>query len=49
MFAAAIGAIWTAVKVGMAIYTVAEIATTVVEEVVFPLLQDEKGLLIIKS
>ena len=46
---AVIGAIWTAVKIGMAVYTVVDLAKTVVEEVVLPLLQDEKGLLIIKS
>ena len=46
---AVISAIWTAVKIGMAVYTVVDLAKTVVEEVVLPLLQDEKGLLIIKS
>ena len=46
---AVISAIWTAVKVGMAVYTVVDLAKIVVEEVVLPLLQDEKGLLIIKS
>ena len=46
---AVISAIWTAVKIGMAVYTVVDLTKTVVEEIVLPLLQDEKGLLIIKS
>jgi hypothetical protein len=46
---AVISAIWTVVKVGMAVYTVVDLTKTVVEEIVLPLLQDEKGLLIIKS
>ena len=47
--AAVISAIWTAVKIGWAVYTVVDIAKTVAEEIVIPLLKDEKGLLIIKS